>query len=142
MLAAALEAEVNAYLTELAEVNAYLTELAEVRDEAGHRRAVRNGYHRSRQVATSAGAVQVKVPGERQVPGLRGRAVRGDDQQADGDLDRGPQGVLQARPVRAGLRLRVGRRRPPEDPPGGGEGLRAGPGGRPGRREQGTDSPG
>jgi transposase-like protein len=52
MLAAALEAEVNAYLTEL----------AEVLDEAGRRLVVRNGYHQSRQVATSAGAVQVKAP--------------------------------------------------------------------------------
>jgi hypothetical protein len=38
MLAAALEAEVNSYLLEL----------ADVRDETGRRLAVRNGFHRPR----------------------------------------------------------------------------------------------
>jgi transposase-like protein len=52
MLAAALEAEVNSYLVEL----------ADARDEAGRRLAVRNGFHRPRQIATSAGAVEVKAP--------------------------------------------------------------------------------
>ena len=52
MLAAALEAEVNSYLTEL----------ADVRDEAGRRLAVRNGFHRPRQISTSAGPVEVKAP--------------------------------------------------------------------------------
>src|SRR5438309_698828 len=52
MLAAALEAEVSAYLAEL----------ADVRDEAGRRLVVRNGYHRQREIATAAGPVQVKAP--------------------------------------------------------------------------------
>jgi transposase-like protein len=52
MLAAALEAEVNAYLAEL----------ADIRDEAGRRLVVRNGYHEQRTIATAAGPVQVKAP--------------------------------------------------------------------------------
>src|SRR4051794_32163501 len=52
MLAAALEAEVNAYIAEL----------TEERDENGRRLVVRNGYHQSRQVATAAGTVEVKAP--------------------------------------------------------------------------------
>ena len=49
ILAAALEAEVDAYL-------------AEQRDQDGRRLVVRNGYHRPRQVATSSGAIEVKAP--------------------------------------------------------------------------------
>jgi putative transposase len=52
MLAAALEAEVNAYITEL----------SDQRDQNGRRLVVRNGYHQSRKVATSAGVVDVKAP--------------------------------------------------------------------------------
>ena len=52
MLAAALEAEVDAYLADL----------ADQRDQDGRRLVVRNGYHRPRQVATSAGAIEVKAP--------------------------------------------------------------------------------
>src|SRR4051794_6850731 len=52
MLAAALEAEVNAYIAEL----------TEERDENGRRLVVRNGYHQSRQVTTAAGTVEVKAP--------------------------------------------------------------------------------
>ncbi|SED29548.1 Transposase (or an inactivated derivative) [Streptomyces sp. 2112.3] len=52
MLAAALEAEVNAYIAELAH------EL----DGDGRRLVVRNGYHRPRKVTTAAGAVEVKAP--------------------------------------------------------------------------------
>ncbi|MFF0465670.1 IS256 family transposase [Streptomyces mexicanus] len=52
MLAAALEAEVNAYITEL----------AAQRDETGRRLVVRNGYHQPRKVTTAAGAVEVKAP--------------------------------------------------------------------------------
>jgi putative transposase len=52
MLAAALEAEVNAYIAEL----------ADQRDEKGHRLVVRNGYHQPRVVTTAAGAVEVKAP--------------------------------------------------------------------------------
>lgn len=52
MLAAALEAEVNQYIAELA---------AE-RDELGHRLVVRNGHHRPRMVVTAAGPVEVTAP--------------------------------------------------------------------------------
>ena len=52
MLAAALQAEVAAYVEQFR---------GEV-DEAGHRRAVRNGYHAPREVTTAAGAVPVKQP--------------------------------------------------------------------------------
>jgi transposase-like protein len=52
MLAAALEAEVNTYIAELA---------GEC-DEAGRRLVVRNGYHQPRKVATAAGTVEVKAP--------------------------------------------------------------------------------
>jgi transposase-like protein len=52
MLAAALEAEVNAYIAEL----------ADQRDEHGWRLVVRNGYHQPRKVTTAAGAVEVKAP--------------------------------------------------------------------------------
>ncbi len=52
MLAAALEAEVEQYMNELA---------AE-RDERGHRLVVRNGHHRPRTVITAAGPVEVTAP--------------------------------------------------------------------------------
>ncbi|MET8081530.1 IS256 family transposase [Streptomyces sp. NPDC005303] len=52
MLAAALEAEVNAYIAEL----------ADQRDVTGHRLVVRNGYHQPRTVTTAAAAVEVKAP--------------------------------------------------------------------------------
>ncbi|MGW2303358.1 IS256 family transposase [Streptomyces sp. NPDC001809] len=52
MLAAALEAEVNAYIAEL----------ADQRDEHGRRLVVRNGYHQPRKVTTAAGTVEVKAP--------------------------------------------------------------------------------
>lgn len=52
MLAAALEAEVNQYIAEL----------ADQRDEAGRRLVVRNGHHRERTVTTAAGPVPVKAP--------------------------------------------------------------------------------
>jgi transposase-like protein len=52
MLAAALEAEVNAHLAGLA---------GEC-DEHGRRFVVRNGYHRPRKVTTAAGVVEVKAP--------------------------------------------------------------------------------
>ena len=52
MLAAALEAEVEAYLAAH----------AGARDEAGRRLVVRNGHARPRQVATVAGAVEVSAP--------------------------------------------------------------------------------
>ncbi|MEV6726292.1 IS256 family transposase [Streptomyces xanthochromogenes] len=52
MLAAALEAEVDQYIAEL----------AGERDEQGRRLMVRNGRHRVRQVTTAAGAVEVSAP--------------------------------------------------------------------------------
>jgi putative transposase len=52
MLAAALEAEVDAYLA------AHAAE----RDEAGRRLVVRNGHARQREVTTAAGAVAVRAP--------------------------------------------------------------------------------
>ncbi|MEU8641844.1 IS256 family transposase [Streptomyces sp. NPDC048674] len=52
MLAAALEAEVNTYIAEL----------ADQRDESGRRLVVRNGYHQPRRVTTAAGAIEVKAP--------------------------------------------------------------------------------
>src|SRR5215218_2654115 len=52
MLAAALEAEVDAYLAAAA---------AE-RDERGRRLVVRNGHARQRHVTTAAGAVAVRAP--------------------------------------------------------------------------------
>ncbi len=52
MLAAALEAEVAAYLAEL----------AGDRDAQGHRLVVRNGYRAPRTVTTSAGAIEVTAP--------------------------------------------------------------------------------
>ena len=45
-----------------AEVDAYIAQLAGERDENGRRLVVRNGYHQSREVLTSAGAVQVTAP--------------------------------------------------------------------------------
>lgn len=52
MLAAALQAEIDAY------VEAHRGEV----DENGHRLVVRNGYHQPRQVTTAAGAVAVHQP--------------------------------------------------------------------------------
>ncbi|WP_370026942.1 IS256 family transposase [Planotetraspora sp. GP83] len=48
MLAAALQAEVDAF--------------AEERDETGRRLVVRNGYHAPREILTTAGAIEVKAP--------------------------------------------------------------------------------
>lgn len=52
MLAAALQAEVAAYVDQFADQV----------DENGHRLVVRNGYHHEREVLTAAGAVAVKAP--------------------------------------------------------------------------------
>src|SRR6478752_3686186 len=52
MLAAALQAEVAAY------VDAFAHEV----DEAGRRLVVRNGFHEPREVSTAAGAVPVRAP--------------------------------------------------------------------------------
>src|SRR2546430_6252167 len=45
-----------------AEVDAYVAQLAGERDENVRRLVVRNGYHQAREVMTSAGAVEVTVP--------------------------------------------------------------------------------
>ena len=52
MLAAALEAEVGAY------IEAHVDQL----DEDGRRQVVRNGHHLPRQVLTSSGAIEVTAP--------------------------------------------------------------------------------
>lgn len=52
MLAAALKAEVAAYIAQF----------ADQLDDNGHRLVVRNGYHAEREVLTAAGAVRVKAP--------------------------------------------------------------------------------
>jgi transposase-like protein len=52
MLAAALRAEVAAYVEQF----------ADQLDEDGRRLVVRNGYHQAREVLTAAGAVQVSAP--------------------------------------------------------------------------------
>ncbi len=52
MLAAALQAEVAAYVAQF----------ADQLDENGHRLVVRNGYHQAREVLTAAGAVEVTAP--------------------------------------------------------------------------------
>ena len=51
MLAAALQAEVAAYIEQF----------VDQRDEDGRRLVVRNGYHQAREVLTAAGAVEVKA---------------------------------------------------------------------------------
>ena len=68
MLAAALEAEVDAYLA---------THAAE-RDEGGRRLVVRNGHARQRVVTTAAGAVAVRAPrvDDRRVDPATGQRVR------------------------------------------------------------------
>jgi transposase-like protein len=45
-----------------AEVDAYITAFADQRDAHGHRLVVRNGHHQPREVLTSAGAVRVTAP--------------------------------------------------------------------------------
>ena len=52
MLAAALQAEVDAYVAAF----------ADERDEAGRRLVVRNGSHAPREILTAAGAIEVKAP--------------------------------------------------------------------------------
>ncbi|MFG3215645.1 IS256 family transposase [Streptomyces tendae] len=68
MLAAALEAEVNQYIAEL----------ADERDEAGRRVVVRNGHHGERTVATAAGPIAVKAPrvNDKRVDGETGERKR------------------------------------------------------------------
>lgn len=58
MLAAALQAEVAAY------IEAFAGEV----DENGHRLVVRNGFHEPREVTNAAGAIPVKVGSRRGWP--------------------------------------------------------------------------
>jgi len=106
MLAAALQAEVAAY------IDAHAGEV----DEAGYRLVVRNGYHQPREVATAAGAVPVRAPrGERQAPGRGERAAAavlvGDPAGVGAQVPAGCGGVaaaVPARPVQRRLRPGVG----------------------------------
>ncbi|MGN9847020.1 IS256 family transposase [Nonomuraea sp. H19] len=45
-----------------AEVDAYITAFADERDEAGRRLVVRNGHHAPREILTAAGAIEVRAP--------------------------------------------------------------------------------
>jgi predicted amidohydrolase len=45
-----------------AEVDAYIAQFGAERDERGRRLVVRNGSHQSREILTSAGAVEVSAP--------------------------------------------------------------------------------
>ena len=45
-----------------AEVDAYIARFADECDGEGRRLVVRNGYHQSREVRTSAGAIEVTAP--------------------------------------------------------------------------------
>jgi hypothetical protein len=62
MLAAALEAEVDAYVTAL----------SDERDEAGHRLVVRNGHAVARSLVTGAGPIEVRAPRVRRPSSGRG----------------------------------------------------------------------
>jgi putative transposase len=68
MLAAALEAEVDAYVTAL----------SDERDENGHRLVVRNGHAVARSLVTGAGPIEVKAPrvDDRRVDEATGEKVR------------------------------------------------------------------
>ena len=68
MLAAALQAEVGAY------IDAHADQV----DEAGHRLVIRNGHHAAREVATAAGAVPVRAPrvNDRRIDAERGERAR------------------------------------------------------------------
>jgi hypothetical protein len=68
MLAAALQAEVAAYVEQFTD---------EV-DEAGRRLVVRNGYHAEREVTTAAGAVAVRQPriNDKRIDLVTGERVR------------------------------------------------------------------
>lgn len=68
MLAAALQAEVAAY------VEAHADQV----DEAGHRLVVRNGHHGAREVTTAAGAVPVRAPrvNDKRTDGVSGQRKR------------------------------------------------------------------
>ena len=71
-----------------AEVDAYIAAFTDQRDEQGHRLVVRNGHHQSREVLTSAGAVEVTAP-------------RVNDKRVDPDTGAAPA-VLLGDPARVG----------------------------------------
>src|SRR3954453_3376042 len=109
MLTAALEAEVDAYLAEL----------ASERDERGRRLVVRNGHAQPRQVLTGAGRRWCgrggRTAGQRQArrPGQRWAAAVpvGDPAAVVSQEPEGGRGVaaaVPARPVDRGLRARAG----------------------------------
>ena len=105
MLAAALQAEVAAYIGQF----------AGLRDEDGRRLVVRNGTAEPRTVLTSAGAVEVTAPrvnDKRTDPDTgRAEAVQLGDPAAVGAQDpagqRGAAAAVPARPVVGGLRARA-----------------------------------
>ncbi len=68
MLAAALQAEVAAY------IDAHVDHV----DADGHRLVVRNGHHGEREVATAAGAVPVRAPrvNDKRIDEATGERVR------------------------------------------------------------------
>ena len=68
MLAAALEAEVDAYVTSF----------ADERDDQGHRLVVRNGHANSRSLVTGAGPIEVQAPrvDDRRVDEVTGEKMR------------------------------------------------------------------
>ncbi|MPY80176.1 MAG: IS256 family transposase, partial [Actinophytocola sp.] len=61
-----------------AEVDAYIARFADERDANGHRLVVRNGSHQSREVLTSAGAIEVTAPrvNDKRVDGATGERQR------------------------------------------------------------------
>jgi hypothetical protein len=179
MLAAALQAEVAAYIEQ------FSNEL----DENGLRLVVRNGHHEPREVTTAAGAIPVRAPrvndkrmdeatGERQrfssailpawarkspawprccrcctctacprVTSCRRwssssalpRACPPRPSPGSRSVARRRQGVRQAVVEGHRLRVPVGRRYPPQGPPGAGQGVPAGDDRGPRRRQEGAD---
>ena len=93
-----------------AEVDAYIAPFADERDENGRRLVVRNGYHQSREVLTSAGAVEVTAPrvNDKRVDPDTGERQRFSSAilppwcAQDPEDHRGAAAAVPARPVHAG----------------------------------------
>ena len=106
MLAAALQAEVAAY------IEAHADQV----DEDGRRLVVRNGYHAQREVATAAGAVPVRAPrvNDKRVDEDTGERRRFSSAILPAWARKSPAGgggaaaAVPARPVQRGLRAGVG----------------------------------